>query len=77
MERNVGGTDKTARVVIGVALGVVSMALVAGGDVLGTTNQQLLAALALLAAAILLATAGAETCPINAAVGRNTYRSER
>ena len=77
MERNVGGTDKSARVVLGVALGVVSMAVVAWGDALGTTNQIVVAAIALLLAAIMLATAGAETCPINSAVGRNTYRGGR
>jgi hypothetical protein len=77
MERNVGGTDKSARVILGVALGVVSMAVVAWGEGLGTTNQIVAAAIALLLAAILLATAGAETCPINAAVGRNTYRGDR
>ena len=77
MERNVGGTDKSARVVLGVALGIVSMAVVAWGDSLGTTNQIVVAAVALLLAAIMLATAGAETCPINSAVGRNTYRGDR
>lgn len=77
MERNVGGADKTARIVLGVAFGIVSMAAVAWGESLGATNQIVLAAVALLVAAVLLATAGAETCPINAALGRNTYRTDR
>lgn len=76
MERNVGGTEKTVRIVLGVALGVVSMVTVLWGDGLVTTNL-IAAGVTLLLAVVLLATAGAETCPINAAVGRNTYRGGR
>lgn len=77
MERNVGGSDKTARIVLGVALGIVSMAVVAWGGVLGTTTQIVVAAVALVVALVLLATASAESCPINSAIGRNTYRGDR
>lgn len=77
MERNVGGSDKTARIVLGVLLGIVSMAVVAWGGVFGTTTQIVVAALALVVALVLLATASAESCPINSAIGRNTYRGGR
>lgn len=77
MERNVGGTEKTLRVGLGVAFGVVAMAVVAWGDGLGTTVQIAVVAVALVVAVAMLATASAETCPINAAVGRNTYRGDR
>ncbi|WP_255194087.1 YgaP family membrane protein [Natronobeatus ordinarius] len=77
MERNVGGTDRTLRIVVGLIFVGVSMGLVAFGDSLETTLQGGLAALALLVAAILLATAGARTCPLNALVGRNTCEDRR
>ena len=76
MERNVGGADKTARIVLGVALGVVAMAAILWGDGLATTNL-IAAGVTLLLAVVLLATASAETCPVNAAVGRDTYRGGR
>ena len=76
MERNVGGTDKTARQVLGAALGIVAMVAVVWGDSLATTNL-VAAGVALLLALVLLATASAETCPVNAAVGRDTYRGGR
>jgi hypothetical protein len=76
MERNVGGTDRTARIGLGILLAVVSMATVALGAGLGGQVQLLVAAVALLAGAVLLVTAGARTCPINRLLGRNTYGRE-
>lgn len=76
MERNVGGLDRTLRIAGGLVFVVLSMGLVAFGDALGTTTQGGLAALTLLIAAILLATAGARTCPLNQVAGRNTYEGQ-
>ena len=76
MRRNVGGADRGARVVVGIALALASMGIVALGGDLGRTVQLVAAAATLLLAAILLATAGAQQCPINRALGRDTYRGE-
>lgn len=76
MERNVGGTDRTARIVVGLALAVVAMATVAFGASLGSQVQLIVAALALLVGAVLLATAGAQSCPVNSLLGRDTSRRE-
>ncbi|MFB6156121.1 MAG: DUF2892 domain-containing protein [Haloferacaceae archaeon] len=72
MERNVGGRDRTVRIVLGVALTAASMATVAFGDALGQSTQFVVAGGALLAAAVLLGTAGARTCPLNSLFGRDT-----
>ena len=74
MKRNVGGVDRTARIVLGFVLAVVSIATVLFGGVLGPDLQLVVGALALLLAAVLLATAGAQSCPINSALGRDTHR---
>jgi len=76
MERNVGGLDRTARIVVGLALAVVSMATVAFGSSLGPQVQLIVAAVTLFVGAVLLATAGARTCPINSALGRDTSKRE-
>lgn len=76
MERNVGGVDRTARVVVGFVLAVVSVAIVAFGAGLGFQVQIAAAAASLLLAAVLLATAGARSCPVNSLLGRDTYRGE-
>ena len=76
MKRNVGGADRTARVVLGFVFAVVSMATVALGGGLGPDLQLVVAALALVVAAVLLVTAGAETCPVNSLLGRDTYRGK-
>ena len=76
MRRNVGGLDRGARVVVGIALALASMGIVVLGGDLGQTLQLVAAAVALLLAAILLATAGSRKCPINSALGRDTYRGE-
>ena len=76
MKRNVGGADRSVRVVLGFLLAVASMAVVAFGSGLGPDLQLVVAALALLLAAVLLATAGAQTCPVNDLLGRDTYRGK-
>lgn len=76
MERNVGGMDRTARVVGGFAFALASMATVAFGSGLGPDLQIAVAALLLVVAAVLLATAGAQSCPVNSLLGRDTYRGK-
>lgn len=72
MRKNVGGADRTARIVLGLMLVGMMMVTVAFGEGLGTTTQGMVAIVLLLVAGVLLATVGAETCPVNAALGRNT-----
>ena len=74
MDRNVGGRDRTARIVLGAGLFVGSMVLLTLGTGLAADTRLLVSTAALLAGSVLLATAGAETCPANAALGRDTYR---
>ena len=74
MDRNVGGRDRTARIVLGSGLFVVSMVVLALGTGLAAETRLLVSTAALLVASVLLVTAGAETCPANAVLGRDTYR---
>ncbi|MEF8856006.1 MAG: DUF2892 domain-containing protein [Haloplanus sp.] len=77
MQPNVGGTDRTVRLVLGALALLSSMAVVAYGGGL-TGDLQVVAASAMLVfAAVMFATVGARRCPINAALGRNTCRRER
>lgn len=73
MEKNVGGTDRTVRIAVGLVLVAAMMATVAFGEALGDPTQGIVAAVLLLGAFVLLGTAGAETCPANHALGRNTH----
>lgn len=76
MERNVGGLDRNARIVVGIALAIISMATVAFGGSLGGETQLIVAAVSLFLGAVLLATAGAQTCPVNSVLGRDTSKRE-
>ncbi|MDG5762134.1 DUF2892 domain-containing protein [Natronococcus sp. A-GB1] len=73
MEKNVGGTDRTIRIAVGLVLVAAMMVTVAFGEPLGDPTQGIVAAVLLFAAFVLLGTAGAEKCPANRALGRNTY----
>ncbi|MFP8957539.1 DUF2892 domain-containing protein [Natrialbaceae archaeon A-CW3] len=73
MEKNVGGTDRTVRIAVGLVLVAAMMVTVAFGEPLGDPTQGIVAAVLLLGAFVLLGTAGAEKCPANRALGRNTY----
>ncbi len=73
MENNVGGRDRTLRIVAGLALIGLSAATVAFGGDLGESNQILIAGVSLFLGAAALLTAGTRTCMINRALGRNTY----
>lgn len=70
MDRNVGGLDRSGRLVVGAVLVVAAVAGLAGSLQLGLT----IGLAALLVGAILLVTGATRKCPINQAVGRNTFR---
>jgi hypothetical protein len=73
MEKNVGGTDRTVRIAVGLVLVAAMMVTVTFGEPLGDPSQSIVAAVLLLVAFVLLGTAGAEKCPANRALGRNTH----
>ena len=68
MERNVGGLDRTARLVLGPLLAIAGLAIVLG---FVTTNVYLGAALVLVGA-VFLVTGAIQQCPINQFLGVNT-----
>lgn len=68
MNRNVGGLDRTARIVIGVLAVVAGVAAVAGYLAAGAA----IGAVALVVGAILLVTGTTQKCPINEAAGIDT-----
>jgi len=74
MEPNVGGTDRTVRLVLGTLALLSSMAVVVYGGGLGGRRQIVVAGATLLFAGVMFATVGARRCPINAALGRNSCR---
>lgn len=77
VKKNVGKTEKTVRLIGGLAFVGASMATIAFGESLGAGRQGLIAAATLLVAAVLLASAGAQTCPANRVLGRDTYDGDR
>lgn len=77
VKKNVGKTEKTVRLIGGLAFVGASMATIAFGESLGADRQGLVAAATLLVAAVLLASAGAQTCPANRVLGRDTYDGDR
>jgi high-affinity Fe2+/Pb2+ permease len=77
MEPNVGGTDRTVRVILGAFALLSSMAVVVYGGGLAGNLQLVVATVMLLFAGVMFATVGARRCPINAALGRNTCRSRK
>jgi hypothetical protein len=73
MEKNVGNTDKLARILIGAVAGVISLAIL--GGMIETT--MLLSPVLGLVALIMLVTGFTNTCPIYRALGMSTLRSSR
>jgi hypothetical protein len=67
MKLNVGGIDRTGRIVIGVVL--VAFAAFAPVDVVWRVVAGVVAAIALVTAAI-------QFCPANALIGINTYKGD-
>lgn len=68
MEKNVGGNDRIARIVVGLVVGLAGIAALAG---LWAVNIWI-GVLALVVGAILLVTAATQRCPINEAAGIDT-----
>jgi NhaP-type Na+/H+ or K+/H+ antiporter len=68
MEKNVGGLDRTARLIIGVMLGLGGVAALLGYWAVGAV----IGAVSLLIGAILLVTGTTQKCPINEAAGIDT-----
>lgn len=68
MDRNVGGLDRSARIVVGSLLAAAGLIVALGYWQLGTA----VGVGALLVGAILLVTGATRKCPINAAAGIDT-----
>lgn len=78
MEKNVGGIDRIARLVVGPILILAGVAGYAGLLVLavGPLPQTLTAVIVFLVGTILLVTGLARTCPMNRLLGVNTNREK-
>ncbi len=68
MERNVGGIDRTGRLVIGTVLAIAGVAALAGYWAIGAVAG----AIALVIGLVLLVTGTTQKCPINDTVGIDT-----
>ncbi|EFW92280.1 hypothetical protein ZOD2009_09485 [Haladaptatus paucihalophilus DX253] len=75
MEKNVGGLDRTARLIGGPILVAIGVALLAGYLDIGLAGTVGLAvtALILVAGAIFVITGTTQKCPANQVAGINTY----
>ncbi len=77
MEKNVGGYDRIARAVLGPVLIIVGAAALAGFVTIAAgTLGLVVAGAALLVGAVLATTAVTQKCPLNRALGVNTYKGE-
>ena len=76
MEKNVGGADRIARLVIGPVLVLAGVASYAGLLVLavGPFPQTLTSVIVFLVGGILLVTGLVRKCPLNRALGLDTHR---
>lgn len=76
MNKNVGGTDRIARLIVGPILILVGIAGFAGLLVLavGPLPQALTSVIVVLVGAVLLVTGLVQKCPLNGILGFNTYR---
>lgn len=76
MEKNVGGLDRTARLIVGPILLLAGIAGYAGLLVLavGPIPQALASVIVFLVGAILTVTGYVQKCPLNRLVGLNTFR---
>lgn len=73
MDKNVGGLDRTVRLVVGALL-----VLLAASSFDGFLNLGIVAGLvALVVGLVLLVTGATHKCPINGAAGVDTYEGER
>lgn len=78
MEKNVGGLDKKARVVLGPVLVAIGVAVAAGYPDVGLagTTELAVTVLGLVAGAIFVVTGATETCPANKIAGIDTHDGE-
>ncbi|ADQ68241.1 hypothetical protein C499_14995 [Halogeometricum borinquense DSM 11551] len=77
MEKNVGGYDRIARLVVGPLLVIVGAAAVAGlFTIAAGTLGLVLAGGALVVGAVLLTTGLTQKCPLNDVIGMDTYRGK-
>jgi hypothetical protein len=75
MQKNVGGYDRSARFVLGPMLILAGVAAFAGLITLsGGTLGLVLTGAAFVVGSVLTITATTQKCPLNAAIGMNTYR---
>jgi uncharacterized membrane protein len=76
MKKNVGGTDRIARLVVGPLLILLGIAGYAGllALAVGPLPQALTSVILFLVGVILLVTGVVQKCPINRIVGLDTYR---
>ncbi len=74
MEKNVGGSERTARVLVGAILMAGGIAAYTGSLKVASSiaPQALTSLLILLVGVILLATGLVQSCPVNSLLGRNT-----
>lgn len=79
MKKNVGGYDRLARLVFGPVLILASVAGYAGllAVAFGPVPQALASVVLFLIGAILVVTGALRTCPINSALGIDTYGGGR
>lgn len=68
MNRNVGGLDRSARLIVGSILAIAGIVVAAGFWELGT----LVGAGALVVGAVLLVTGATQKCPLNSVAGVDT-----
>ncbi|ELZ75194.1 DUF2892 domain-containing protein [Haloferax larsenii] len=77
MEKNVGGYDRIARAILGPVLIIVGAAALAGFlTIAAGTLGLVIAGALLLVGAVLATTAVTQKCPLNDALGFNTYKGE-
>lgn len=75
MQKNVGGYDRSVRFVLGPILILVGIAAFGGFITLSAGALGLvLAGAAVVVGAVFTATAATQKCPLNAAIGMNTYK---
>ena len=73
MKKNVGGIDRTGRIIIGAIVVIAGIAAFAGYFAVGAV----IGAVAVVIGAILLVTGTTQKCPINSAIGIDTTDKER
>ncbi|WP_254543264.1 YgaP family membrane protein [Halomarina pelagica] len=78
MQKNVGGYDRIARLVLGPILVAVALAGLFGvvGLAIGPVSTLIVAVIAGLVGVVFLVTGTTQKCPLNRALGVDTYRGD-